>query len=66
MQCGICFWAKKNSHVIIVHGAAMMPSFRLITVETLGFRLAGEAHYFTLKYRLIECFHMKGNYLFAI
>lgn len=48
-----------------LHWATGLPSFGLITAETLGFRLVGESHYFTLKQRLIECFQTKGNYLFA-
>lgn len=42
-----------------------LQSFRLITAKTVEFSLVGEAHYFTHKERLIECFQMRGNYLFA-
>lgn len=41
-------------------------TFRLITVETTGFHFKRSSlFFFTLKRRLIECFHMKGNYLFV-
>lgn len=43
----------------------MLTSFGLITGETLGLCLQGEAHYFTLKQRIIDGFQMRGNYLFA-
>lgn len=42
-----------------------LQSFRLITAKAVEFSLVGEAHYFTHKERLIECFQMRGNYLFA-